>query len=540
MMDRADVMAKAKESDASQKRVFLNSEDISSCTQWIHLQKKIEERAGQICSPIEGTYQLTTPLPYDELETRVKADKFNINEIATRVNPSAKLPTKWPSGTTETTVAVVMLALPPSAVLQTSLKRPQEVEYPVEPRKRSRVEEDHARIIEAIRRAPRPSEAAKPSFFANFQKGRQTNIKNGRPIDFVGAPISIYHPVFAHFLDQIADSNLIPPAEVLKETQNIITASAEFSMFKMPIGPSSPGDRSGNDGVIRVYCPLVDRIASSAILKYKTELGSGAADPVMQGASGFEKWQLDVGALSSSVEDPIIQRLTDSLWLGGTPDLPERVLSIARVFSALKTCLEELRVFYEDLQPPIDQRYLYPHFQSYNAGGRNVSLTYVDYIGSQDERIDCALFEAKTDAGDRVVVKTSSRSRTSLSCAKGGGLSVVVMDFIAGKTMFELPSYDISSDILEDVKNAVVEREMGKKGAMLVDLTGVERRSRTVPCDLKRHQTDRLARGRFDGVATEPLTWRNLHFVPSWQLLVTHSRSLDDESGTPLALRNED
>ncbi|KAL6301273.1 hypothetical protein BKA93DRAFT_798376 [Sparassis latifolia] len=428
-------------------------------------------------------------------------------------------------------------------------KRRREEDTDTSVAKRAKIVEDHEHLISAIKtKYPAPSMGAKVSEFRKLQANSETRIKNGRPLDYTSPPISIYHPVFAEFPDHAADPSTIPSADILKATHEIFQFSSEFytdepqrqnkiselfcELLGMSVHPMSPGDGSCNDGAVVAFCPVFNTNALCAIVQYKLEMGLGGTDAAVQGTLGFAKWQQLQGWASVCccptfiiaivgpyvcilgaviADDVLVEPLTDFLWLGGTPHLNEHVVTAARVFDTLKTCLEQLQTFYQGLRLPTDNArlFVYPYFNSYRKDDRDVHLTYVDRIGFKDERASRALFEAKTDTDNRVVVKFvkdySARGHKllaqhglapALHCFKsiGGGMHVVVMDLVQVKTLFELVWDDIPQTIrqtiLDDIKKAVCllhdaglvfgdlrppnvmvvdQPETGHKGVMLID-----------------------------------------------------------------------
>ncbi|KAL6299794.1 hypothetical protein BKA93DRAFT_805191 [Sparassis latifolia] len=373
-------------------------------------------------------------------------------------------------------------------------KRPREEDTDTSVAKRAKVVEDNERVIMAIKtKLPAPSTGARASEFRNLQADSETRIKNGRPLDCTGPPISIYHPVFAEFLDYAADPSTIPSTNILKATHEIFQFSSEFyadelvrqnkinelfcGLLGMSVHPMSPGDGSCNDGAVVTFCSLFSKNALCAIMEYKNEMGLSGTDTAVQGALGFVKWQQLQGWASVCccpsfviaivgpyicilgaviADDIIVEPLTDFLWLGGTPRLNECVVAAARVFNTLKSCLEQLQAFYQGLRLPTDNTrlFVYPYFNSYRKDNRDMHLAYMGWIGSKDERVGFTLFEAKTDMGDRVAVKFvkdySSRGHRllaqhglapALHCFEsiGGGMHVVVMDLVRARTSSAKP-----------------------------------------------------------------------------------------------------
>ena len=95
----------------------------------------------------------------------------------------------------------------------------------------------------------------------------------------------------------------------------------------------------------------------------------------------------------------IVQRLTDYVWVGIDSVLNEaRITHVARVFYALKTCLEKLNAYYKSQQltsdHPVGSRY-FPSITAYRQGNVLVEFEYVGYL---ENGPDCVTLRARTIA----------------------------------------------------------------------------------------------------------------------------------------------
>ena len=158
----------------------------------------------------------------------------------------------------------------------------------------------------------------------------------------------------------------------------------------------------------------------------------------------------------------IIQRLTDFIWVGLDSVLNEtHFKQVARVFYALRTSLEKLRSYYENLKPtanpPAPSRY-FPCFTTYPYKGK---LVQFEYVGFLEDGLDCTTLRARTCAhpAQDIVVKFVDHygERAHRLLAEHGlaptlfycgslcldkpeepsyhSLSMVVMDYIDGDTL---------------------------------------------------------------------------------------------------------
>jgi serine/threonine protein kinase len=95
----------------------------------------------------------------------------------------------------------------------------------------------------------------------------------------------------------------------------------------------------------------------------------------------------------------IIQRLTDFIWVGLDSVLNEtRIKKVARIFYTLRTSLEKLRHYYENLQLksiaslPAPSRY-FPSFTTYSFDGKVVQFKYIGFL---EDGLDCTTLRART------------------------------------------------------------------------------------------------------------------------------------------------
>ena len=156
----------------------------------------------------------------------------------------------------------------------------------------------------------------------------------------------------------------------------------------------------------------------------------------------------------------IIQRLTDFIWVGLDSVLNEtHIEQVARIFYALRTNLEKLRSYYENLKPaanpPAPSRY-FPCFTTYSYDGKAVQFEYVGFL---EDGLDCITLRARTctHPAQDIVVKFVDHygERAHRLLAEIGlaptlfyygspcpdkepsyhSLSMVVMDYIDGDTL---------------------------------------------------------------------------------------------------------
>ncbi|PCH39272.1 hypothetical protein WOLCODRAFT_167869 [Wolfiporia cocos MD-104 SS10] len=402
------------------------------------------------------------------------------------------------------------------------------------------------RLLAGLKRLPPPSEAGKTSYVRGLAQETQPWLKAGRPFGVIGPLVSIYHTVFANFLDLLACPDNRLDLDMLVKTQQLVEASSMFypnegvrqheinrqlsDFLGTNIAPMTLSDQSSNDGLVSVRFPKIDQDAAPVFLEYKAEADRVSTEPCMQAAFGYARYYLkhsekllnycccpsftlsitgptlQVSAVVL-VDDMLVQELTLPLLLKDSPLPPQHFLYIARVLNALKVCIPQLCSFYENLEKPVPGSigHLLPYFTSYkNAEGQDVQLKYVGRVRPKEENSRRALFEAETNQKVKVVVKfvhQYGKHRHELLAKEGlapalhyfaplgGGIYVIVMDFVTGDTIFEAKSESLSPDVLTDIERAVnllhandlvfgdlrqpnvmvVKREDRKHGVMLID-----------------------------------------------------------------------
>ncbi|KAG8919999.1 hypothetical protein FRC01_000985 [Tulasnella sp. 417] len=269
--------------------------------------------------------------------------------------------------------------------------------------------DDLQNALQDAEEALSPSEAAKHSNLAVEQEKRPMKI--GRPYETTGLPVSLYHPIFSRFQRLILDQDPDLSAKDLSTAFQLIydaaavykteadRLSAMISHFNALLGHEmyrvTAPYSSAPDGVIfHSNTPLL-------VMEATNEVGTDESDPDLQGAFSYRKgW---TGTSNSEilnvcccpgfvlsvagpritifgavlVENFIVQPLTETLGLAGFHDPSGRARYIAKIMVALRTCLEELKVFYDGLTPaahPQPTRF-WPHFRKYS----NFTISYTSH-----------------------------------------------------------------------------------------------------------------------------------------------------------------
>ncbi|KAH9066534.1 hypothetical protein EDB87DRAFT_1553341, partial [Lactarius vividus] len=177
-------------------------------------------------------------------------------------------------------------------------------------------------------------------------------------------------------------------------------------------------------------------------------------------------WMCILGAVF--VENPVVQQLTDFIWIGGHPYDDRKLESVTRILTSLGTGIAELQAFYKTLSRSglrQDPQRFFPFIWHYSVEGRVVNFSYKAHLfpdtPDTPKSPSKAIFIAttETEAGRRnIIVKFTQRYNAEahrhlaterlapelLYCSKEdpdsadfAGLIMIVMEYIAGKTAYQ-------------------------------------------------------------------------------------------------------
>ena len=172
---------------------------------------------------------------------------------------------------------------------------------------------------------------------------------------------------------------------------------------------------------------------------------------------------------------PIVQPLTQLVWLGRMHERKPQYQGVARLFAALSMGIAELEAFYTgvDFNVPSEARF-YPHITSFVDPSTKAEVKF-RYEGHVDPscRGTKAVFLAETEKGRKIIVKftevyndeahtllaTQGLAPQLLSCDRSTltGFVMIVMDYIDGKQLrhWYPQGRKISTQALEQVKSAM-------------------------------------------------------------------------------------
>ncbi|KAF5366195.1 hypothetical protein D9758_005788 [Tetrapyrgos nigripes] len=344
----------------------------------------------------------------------------------------------------------------------------------------------------------------RPCACAQSRPGGDTN---GRDLSMVTTPVELYHPAFLHFLQDVETNALSPSPEILADTVGLMTSiianssspsQKESAMDQLlaVLGISRGFVPNGSDPTpspssVILYPSTPRKAALAAIVIEGLKFGS-SNDPTAEVFYVYKKlwaqperrrwmessssptflialtgsWLCIYGAIWTT--KPIIQRLTDMMWLGVSPLLNENKLSrIAGTLSSARQGIDTLKHFYEDLElgsPSLNDKHprFYPSVTTYpcpRRPGKHIEFEYVEPM--EKETHICVTYRARTTPSPYADEGTALETLLSKLFYRGplspnSELSMVVMDYFPSETLTSISlSMEICDEVYLGVKKAL-------------------------------------------------------------------------------------
>jgi len=157
--------------------------------------------------------------------------------------------------------------------------------------------------------AESPSTSAKSQEYRKYQ--RTSPIYDGRydaknSTDTIAPPIQLFHPVFAHFLDDVTNQDLPVPQHILNVTVEYMRKSSAIyegeeertatlkslleDALRITITKRVNPDASKPDGVYEVELRGSKSKVILVLLEHKNELGDARCDPSRQAGLSFTRF----------------------------------------------------------------------------------------------------------------------------------------------------------------------------------------------------------------------------------------------------------
>jgi hypothetical protein len=196
-----------------------------------------------------------------------------------------------------------------------------------------------------------PSKSSKSGGYRTFQlddpiyDGRYVA---NRPTDTRAPPVQLYNPIFARFMDDIANNNLEVPTLVIQATarlmdrssaiydneehrrQAIIADLRDATSRDMPCVVNF--DKSAADGTAAAKTPVETgyQLAALSIREDKNEIGDGGSDPSTQASLSYGRFWAQHDVCPSNLYSLMLTHRALPLSVHGSENKPVVPLSFSR------------------------------------------------------------------------------------------------------------------------------------------------------------------------------------------------------------------
>ncbi|KAG8743970.1 hypothetical protein FRC10_011044 [Ceratobasidium sp. 414] len=355
--------------------------------------------------------------------------------------------------------------------------------------------------------------AAARSQFGSLQEVDNNAIFNGRPERRTELPIQLFHPVFDTFTKTLEGTDLLPPAkydaarELLRASQPIYRVEGDRLSALQPCMTAAfsseivkdPVPKCEADGVVIFTNTATTSKAYCAIIETRNEVGAGKSDPTIQAAESYAiywsqeevapllkacrcpsliiavagPWMCVLGAVY--LRNPVVQPLTDYIWLGYHPQQDRRLAYLTRVFHAVAVSIAELREYYKSLLsrplPSTDLTRFLPYVRVYEDPNGN--MVDFDYLGLVDKSFVLRpIFKAKTNTKQDIIVKFAERYNI-------GAHQMLVSEGLAPRVLYYKADFshgELHMIVMEEVPCVTLEQYTAAHGtAGLLGLTALQK-----------------------------------------------------------------
>ncbi|KAF7368144.1 Proteinkinasesubdomain-containingproteinPKL ccin9 [Mycena sanguinolenta] len=358
-----------------------------------------------------------------------------------------------------------------------------------------------------------PSQSAKSVNYRMEQRGPNPlcdgRYDDANPAATIAPPVQLYHPVFARFIDDVNNTALEIPGEVLVATADLMhKASGIYEDEETRKGKIRPAlkkalsfditnlvndDRTYPDSgvmwtISETEGPLNHTVAL-AIEDEKRELGGGRywVQPANDDLRALcccptfliafaGPWISVLGAVFT--DKCIPQRLTDFIWMGnGSVFNSHASRRVARVLYSLTRSLHELRKYYTTLSRAGNSTRFFPSPKAFQPP--DSTPVRFEYVEALQRDASCVTFLCKTEKDNQSIVVKFAESycyeaHTHLA-AKGmapqllycgpidlspgapsyGGLEMIVMEYLEGKMVAQVEQHNLPRDFAVQLKNII-------------------------------------------------------------------------------------
>lgn len=172
---------------------------------------------------------------------------------------------------------------------------------------------DYKKFVAGAIKGKSPSVNAQSKFYFAHQ-GQKFPILDGRynAAEYqqtIAPPIELFHPVFAQFRAKLADTEMIVPDDIVRDTASLLRSSSAIEVSEQPRTQQSRTllskilkqsflqavnlDRTSADHIALCGDTTVDEMAAVAIVEETSELGTGGSEPSVQGSFSYIKFWVD-------------------------------------------------------------------------------------------------------------------------------------------------------------------------------------------------------------------------------------------------------
>ncbi|KIJ57044.1 hypothetical protein M422DRAFT_23158 [Sphaerobolus stellatus SS14] len=416
---------------------------------------KTSEEVSGICAPQLRFWRLIHPLPPATWENEAALSEFvdsltfSSNDVLQPIAVLHKLEAYFPNPQSVTENHIHFIVQVPGY---------EDKERHTKKRPRSPEREDSSitkrqKIFSAVQHNWKTLSTRKMRCLYEQQK---RPVLNGRPHYNSGPPVGLFHPVFDEFLNMIKQGEEEPVSpgmyqtvkELFESFSAIYDSEASRSEAITPLLNKLIGDDMLDFGNGSVQC---DGVPCHTVTAYplhwviKNEAGGGDGDPCNQGALLYrQRWALQLTTSLSArghgshplrgksycpsiilaiagpwlcvmravyLEHPVVQSLTDYIWIGGDVFDNDRLLYVSRLFVTLKVSVSALRMHYTDLADKaranvtVESVVGFPYIRSYASKSHpSNKFSYLGTLVDTKEYPSTLIYKVKEQESGRILV----------------------------------------------------------------------------------------------------------------------------------------
>ncbi|CAE6450431.1 unnamed protein product [Rhizoctonia solani] len=376
---------------------------------------------------------------------------------------------------------------------------------------------DRSRFIQSLR--AKKTSSFNAALHKNFleQQGGNDYINIGRPANKAWFPIVLYHEVFGRLLRGLKSSH--PHREVYQRTKEHFSISQ--ALYGGVTGNPQAKDELTRASLRHLLGDALQKIKANGveadgvitgtnsaylvIMEMKNEIGTGSSDPSVQAAQSYMRYWCDIASKhwlnwcccpsiliaiagpwmcvlgAIFLDRPVVQPLTDFLWVGEDPSRPSKLDQIVCIFHCINQARIELDHYYRAHYPPPPGESIvspFPYLTHYlDSTGQVVRFAYRKSLCPANP--EKPIFLAKIDDPENprpIIVKFVRKYNADAhrllaehgfapqllydgtmypDDQPGPDHNMVVMDFIQGADLEALGSSPLPRSVFNDIEAAI-------------------------------------------------------------------------------------